>query len=160
VTLPTPSDARIAHEDPRSADGRTLVDELDRYLQGLYPAASNHPLDPETLAGPGVRFLVARSGDAALGCAALRLDAEAYGEIKRMYVRPVARGTGLGRQLLAALEAEGRRAALTCLRLETGIHQPEAIALYRAAGFQERGPFGIYRPDPLSLFMEKELAFG
>jgi putative acetyltransferase len=43
------------------------------------------------------------------------------------------------------------------LRLETGIHQPEALGLYRAAGFVERGPFGPYRPDPLSVFMEKPL---
>ena len=44
------------------------------------------------------------------------------------------------------------------MRLETGIRQPEAIGLYRSAGYAEIGPFGAYRPDPLSLFMEKRLA--
>ena len=46
---------------------------------------------------------------------------------------------------------------MTALRLETGTQQPEALALYRSAGFTEIGPFGDYRADPLSLFMEKRL---
>ena len=43
------------------------------------------------------------------------------------------------------------------MRLETGTKQPEAIALYRKFGYVERGPFGAYKPDPLSIFMEKRL---
>jgi len=104
-----------------------------------------------------VRFFVARRSGEALGCGALRIDAEDYGEVKRMFVLPRARGLKLGRLIIDRLEAEARREGLGCLRLETGIHQAEALGLYRAAGFVERGPFGEYGPDPLSVFMEKRL---
>lgn len=67
------------------------------------------------------------------------------------------RGLKLGRRLLAALEAHAAGLGRRCLRLETGIHQPAAIGLYRAAGYAGCGPFGNYAPDPLSLFMEKTL---
>jgi putative acetyltransferase len=92
-----------------------------------------------------------------MGCVALRVDAGGYGEVKRLYVSPRARGLGLGRRLLTALDAEARREGLGRLRLETGIHQPEALGLFRAVGFTEIGPFGEYGPDPLSVFLEKLL---
>jgi putative acetyltransferase len=59
--------------------------------------------------------------------------------------------------LLAQIEATARQHAIEVLQLETGGAQPEALGLYRAAGFRDRGPFGSYQPDPLSLFMEKSL---
>jgi putative acetyltransferase len=59
---------------------------------------------------------------------------------------------------MIALEAIAEKKGLTAIRLETGIYQPEAIALYRKYGYQEIEPFGAYLPDPLSLFMEKKLA--
>ncbi len=100
---------------------------------------------------------MARRAGEALGCGALRIDAEGYGEVKRMFVLPRARGLKLGRRILDRLEEEARREGLRCLRLETGVHQPEALGLYRTAGFVEREPFGEYGPDPLSVFMEKRL---
>jgi putative acetyltransferase len=103
-----------------------------------------------------VRFIVARRGATAVGCGALRIDV-GYGELKRMYVVPEARGRRLGRLILERIEEEARREGLRCLRLETGIHQPEALALYRAAGYVEREAFGEYAADPLSVFMEKIL---
>jgi putative acetyltransferase len=147
----------IALADPRDAAVRPLLAALDAYLGTLYPPESNHILDIERLAQPDIRFFVASLAGVALGCAALRLHAE-YGEVKRLYVDPAARGLGLGRQLLARLEATACELGLPLLRLETGIHQPEAIGLFRAAGFVERGPFGAYGPDPLSLFMQKPTA--
>lgn len=60
--------------------------------------------------------------------------------------------------MLDEIEAVAARGGERLLRLETGAKQPEALALYRSAGFVEVGPFGGYRPDPLSLFMEKPLA--
>jgi putative acetyltransferase len=74
-----------------------------------------------------------------------------------MFVAPEARGLRLGRRLLDCIEEEARGEGLGWLRLETGIHQPEALGLYRSAGFVEREAFGDYRPDPLSVFMEKSL---
>jgi putative acetyltransferase len=147
----------ITLESPRQAEIVRMVEELDTYLGALYPAESNHLLDIETLAGPDIRFLVARLDGEALGCIALRIDPTGYGEVKRLYVPARARGLGLGRRLLAALQEEARRERLACLRLETGIHQPEALGLFRAAKFVEIPPFGDYAPDPLSVFMEKQL---
>lgn len=144
-------------ESPRQADVERLLEALDAYQSALYPAESNHFLDLEALAAPDVRFFVARRSGVALGCAALRIDAAGYGELKRMFVRPEARGLKLGRRLLDRIEEEARRARLGCLRLETGIHQPEALGLYRTAGYAERDAFGEYEPDPLSVFMEKIL---
>jgi putative acetyltransferase len=70
---------------------------------------------------------------------------------------PEARGQRLGRRILDRIEAEARREGLGCLRLETGIYQPEALGLYRSAGYAEREAFAPYAPDALSVFMEKIL---
>ena len=67
------------------------------------------------------------------------------------------RAQGLSRALMVALEAHLRASGVPLARLETGIHQPEALALYARLGYVRRGPFGAYRPDPLSVFMEKPL---
>lgn len=147
---------RVGREDPRSPEAAALVGALDAYLGGLYPPQSNRLLDVARLAADDVRFLVARREGAAVGCVALRLDPAGWGEVKRLYVRPEARG-GVGRALMDRLEAEARAAGLSALRLETGVRQPEAIGLLKAVGFRERGRFDPYSDDPLSLFMEKAL---
>lgn len=77
-----------------------------------------------------------------------------------MFVSPSQRGTGLGRAILAHIERQARAEGLERLSLETGIFQPEALGLYRAAGYLDGNPFGSYRHDPLSAFMTKPLAFG
>lgn len=151
----------IAKERPDAMDIRALLAASDRYHAALYPAESNHLVDIDSLMAPPVRFLVARRADGiAVGCGALILSQEAglvTAELKRMWVDPATRGLGLGRRMLAALEMEARRNAVNLLRLETGISQPEALGLYRAAGYFECGPFGAYKADPLSVFMEKVL---
>jgi putative acetyltransferase len=104
-----------------------------------------------------VVFLVARDeAGRAVGCGAC-VNRGAYGEVKRMYVDPAQRGQGTGRKLLDAIVASGRAQGLACLRLETGIYQPEAIGLYEKYGFTYIPPFGDYQVDPLSVFMEKGL---
>ncbi len=75
-----------------------------------------------------------------------------------MYVRPDYRGKGVAREILRQLEISAKQAKIHTLRLETGIHQPEAIALYQKCGFNPIPPFGDYKPDPLCLFFEKSLA--
>jgi len=144
-------------ESPRQPDVVRLIEALDAYQTGLYPPESNHFLDLGALAEPSVRFFVARRDGKVLGCAALRIDPAGYGELKRMFVSPEARGLKLGRRLLERIEEEARREGLGCMRLETGIHQPEALGLYRSTGYVERDAFGDYSPDPLSVFMEKSL---
>ena len=137
---------------------RALIAELDAYQQALYPPESNHLVPVDALRRPDVVFLVAHFGSEVVGCGALVDQRGEYGELKRMYVRPSSRGMGVGAALLAALAGEARSRGLRRLRLETGIAQPEALRLYERSGFRRRGPFGAYRHDPLSLFLELELA--
>jgi putative acetyltransferase len=147
----------IARERPDQPDVTRLIEALDAHAIALYPPESNHLLDIAALCDAAVTFLVVRAGGAAIGCGALLRDPRGWGEIKRMYVRPDTRGRGIGRRVLAELEMTARASGLPLLRLETGIHNTEALALYRGAGFVEREAFGDYAPDPLSVFMEKSV---
>ncbi|HET7535700.1 MAG TPA: GNAT family N-acetyltransferase, partial [Candidatus Didemnitutus sp.] len=79
------------------------------------------------------------------------------GELKRMYVRPRFRGAGFGRLLVDQLAAHALAHGITALRLETGIHQKNAIRLYEQLGFRRIPPFPPYREDPVSLCYEKKL---
>ena len=148
----------IAREDPRAADVTALVRELDRMFEALYPAESNHLLDMEALAGGDMRFFVVRRDGEALGCGGLWLKDRDYGEVKRVFVSPAARGLKLGRRIMERLEAEALAHGLRLMRLETGIHQPQALGLFEAFGFLRCGAFGDYpADDPNSVFMEKRL---
>jgi putative acetyltransferase len=147
----------VHQESPRQPDVFRLVEALDAYLTALYPAESNHLLSIDALCAPDIRFFVARVEGKALGCGALRLDPSGYGEVKRMYVDPAARGQRMGQTILMRIEEEARSVQLTRVRLETGTRQPEALGLYRSAGYRDIAPFGDYRPDALSIFMEKLL---
>jgi putative acetyltransferase len=154
--------AVIVIADPARQSVRTLIEALDAYMLGMYPPESNHLLDVETLRQPRMRFFAAfreteRGEEEALGIGGCWLHDD-YAEIKRVYVSPAARGLGLAKRLMERIEAEALLSGRTLARLETGIHQPEAIGLYRALGYVERGPFGDYGPDPNSVFMEKSLA--
>ena len=75
-----------------------------------------------------------------------------------MYVRPPCRGLGLGKLMLQHLADYSRQRGVSLLRLETGIHQVEAINLYQRFGFERIPPFGSYHPDPVSFCFEKRLA--
>jgi putative acetyltransferase len=104
-----------------------------------------------------VRFLVARDVDGkALATGALVLHDD-WAEIKRMWVEEAARGRGIARRVLNALIAEAGSEGVRMLRLETGTVSHTALALYESVGFKRRGPFAGYRPDPLSVFMERLL---
>lgn len=145
----------VNKESPKQPDVIAMLAKLDAYCGELYPAESNHLLDVDSLMHPSVVFLVARdaNGDAA-GCGAY-VDRGGYGEVKRMYVDTAVRGHGTGGKLLAEIIKRATEAGLPVLKLETGIHQPEAISLYERDGFVRCAPFGDYQPDPLSLFMER-----
>nr|WP_284947930.1 GNAT family N-acetyltransferase [Acidisoma sp. PAMC 29798] len=136
---------------------RPLLEQAWAYSDSLYPAESNHHLGVEALAKSEVWFVVARRRTVAVGCAALVTNQDGTGELKSLFVDPATRGFKIGRRLLAAIEAQAVSLGLTVIRLETGIRQPEALRLYESAGYVQRGPFGGYSPDPLSLFMEKPL---
>ncbi len=147
----------IQKADPRETPVRALIDELHDYQARLYPAESNFGLDIDSLSQPEARFFAVAVDGVILGCGGFWLH-EDYAEVKRVYIHPKSRGLGLGRKIMAHIEremlVEGRHIA----RLETGVSQPEALGLYRALGYVERGPFGDYPAgDPFCVFMEKRL---
>ena len=150
-------EVQIGLEPPLQQDVVEMIEALDSYLASLYPSSSNHLIGVDSLMGEDVRFLVARIDGQAAGCGALLLDPRGYVEVKRMYVKPDVRRLGIGADILRELELLARKEKRTSLRLEAGVDQPEALALYRRAGYVECGPFGDYAPDPLSVFMEKAL---
>ena len=147
----------ISRERPDSTDARALITELEAHLAPLYPVESRHGYSVEKLIDEDVAFFLIRVNGTAAGCGGVKLLGTDYGEIKRMYTRPQFRGLGLARLMLDHLANYARDHGVTLLRLETGIHQHEAIGLYERAGFQTIPPFGEYRPDPLSRFFEKRI---
>jgi putative acetyltransferase len=151
-------EATIAVEHPDQPEIRGLIDELNDYLLSLYRPEDCYHLTIEELCRPDVTFFVARRGQEAIGCGALRRLGDGMGEVKRMFTLPAARGAGVGRHILEAIEADARRAGCERLVLETGELQPHAMGLYLSAGFTRCGAYADYPDDGASVFMEKRLA--
>jgi putative acetyltransferase len=154
----------IRPERPDHAQVVAMLAELDAYLASLYEPEANHILDVKALLEPEIDFLVAEQSGALIGCGATRrMPAEAqsggkrYGEIKRMFVAPGARGQRVGQRLLEVLEQRLRADGLTLALLETGRDQVEAVRLYERCGYALRGSFGGYPDNGLSVFYEKRL---
>jgi putative acetyltransferase len=147
----------IAVEDPSQPEIIALLRDGEAHSAKLYPAESNHHMPLSALRATNVRFLVVRDASGrAVGTGALAMNG-AWAELKRMWVIPQARGLGVSRIILAALEAHARSEGVDTMRLETGVENHAALALYAQAGFQRRNPFGDYQADPLSVFMQKDL---
>jgi GNAT superfamily N-acetyltransferase len=147
----------ISLEPPDSDDARILIAELEAYLIPLSPAESRHGYSIEKLIKEEVPFFIIRTGGTPAGCGGVKIFGTDYGEIKRMYVRPQFRGLGFAKLMLEHLAGYARSRGVSILRLETGIAQRDAIALYERAGFRSIPPFGEYKPDPLSRFYEKRI---
>jgi putative acetyltransferase len=145
----------IQLEPPKQAEIERLIDELDAYQKPLYPPESHHGINMQALMQPHVLFAVARAlNGQAVGCCAMLLEAD-YGEVKRMYVSPTARGQGVSRQLLQFLEGQAQLKGHTRFMLQTGNRQPQALGLYISCGYLPCGPFGLYKEDPHGVFMCK-----
>lgn len=152
----------IAQERPDVPDAIALVEELESILSPLYPDESRHGYSVQKLIEQNVHFFVVRCDNQPAACGGVQFFTEnhpPYGELKRMYVRPAFRGRGLAKRLLQHFEEVAATQQIATLRLETGIHQTEAIQLYERSGYQRIGPFGEYGDDPNSLFYEKQLPF-
>jgi putative acetyltransferase len=162
----------IRAERPDHPQVVTMLAELDAYLASLYEPEANHILDVQALLAPDIDFLVAEDverpnaegGQRLVGCGATRrmpgepeTGAQAYGEIKRMFVDPAARGQRIAQRLLAMLEERLKADGVSLALLETGKDQTEAVRLYERCGYQLRGAFGGYPDNGLSLFYEKRL---
>lgn len=152
---------RVVHAGLADDVSQGLIAALNRELSAIYPepGANHFTLDPEDTARGRGAFLVVYRGNVPVGCGAVRLlDAET-GELKRMYVAPAERGRGLGRLLVAELEAEARALGVRRLVLETGTRQHAALALYRATGFRPIPLYGEYCLSPdTSVCLGKELS--
>jgi putative acetyltransferase len=153
------TDVTVERADIQSSTALGLIAALNAELTGRYPepGATHFRLDPDEVAEGRGAFLIATRSGLPIGCGAVRRIDERLGEIKRMYVTPGQRGHGVGRTLLAALEAEARRLGVSRLVLETGLRQQEALGLYESAGFRRIEPFGEYVGSPLSVCMAKTL---
>ena len=142
-----------------SRDAQRLIAALDAGLAELYPPEQRFGpnLKAQHLEGGRGTFLIARDGGRAVGCGAIRLVDPTTAEVKRMYVEPDQRGRGVGRAVLASLEAAARQLGAGRLVLETGSYSADALALYRGAGFTPVDCWGEYATSPTSICLEKKL---
>ncbi len=135
-----------------------LVAATEAELAERYQVPSIGRIDPAAFrpeAGGG--FFVAFLEDRAVGCGGFHRHQPLVAELKRLYVAPEARRLGVARQLLARIEAAASTLGYQELWLETGVEQPEALALYPAAGYRPLAPFGARAHDPRSRFFGKRL---
>lgn len=145
---------RVAPSQRAASD---LIRELDEELALRYPVDKIHGLHPDEMVEfPGV-FLLARHQGQVVACGAVRTLDDGLAELKRMFVVPAARRKGFARRLLEELETVARELDVRVLRLETGIHQPESVALYEGAGYRPTAPYGEYIGNTYSLCFEKHL---
>jgi putative acetyltransferase len=142
--------------DPNQNEVMHLIEQLDAYQSSLYPPESNHLDSIDELSQSNAFFLAAYMGSEICGIGSVKLIDE-YGEIKRVYVPSNQRGKGIAKAIIKELESHLIKQAVSYARLETGIYQQEAIKLYETLGYYRIDPFGEYKADPLSVFMEKEM---
>ena len=142
-----------------SDDVSALIQLSHDYQAELYPPESIHQEDPQQLLAPNIYFIGAYLQQNLIGIGAVKLvnGPPAYGEIKNLFVDPRHRGQGASRVIMKALEQYLIDANIMLCRLETGPGQPESIGLYKSLGYHERTAYGDYKPDPLSVFMQKQL---
>ena len=142
--LLTASAIEMAERDPGHPDARFCLQAYfgeiaGRFDGGFDPARS--PVREEQLTPPAGLFLVATLHGVPVGCGGIKFPAGAPAYIKRMWVSPAVRGLGLGRRLLAQLEDRAAARQMPAVQLETNRALPEAVALYRSAGYREVPPF-------------------
>ena len=145
-------------------DALALIEEVQAEYTVRYGGPDTTPLAPAMFEAPQGAFFVGyvEGAPVAMGGWRFRPDVTAFGrfraaEIKRMYVGPGARRRGLARVVLEYLEHTARAAGADLMVLETGIEQPEAIALYTSSGYARIPGFGYYRDSPLSRCFGKAL---
>jgi GNAT superfamily N-acetyltransferase len=141
------------------AAAQALATALEAELLGRYDGAAGSGPEPpaDVFEPPEGVFLVAWEGEEPVACGGVCRYDETTAELRRMYVVPGARGRGLSRVLLAALEDEARSLGYAFVRLETGDRQPEAIGLYASSGYRPIPRFGPFANDERSVCLEKRL---
>ncbi len=154
MKTPEISGVTVRADDPVGEVARKLIQALCDEMSGRYGTPPS-PFSLSEAAAPRTVFLVAYREGQPVGCGALRrLDWQAA-EIKRMYVAPSGRRQGIARRLLFELERHAEEFGYRTIRLETGVRQPDAQALYEAVGYHRIAPFGPYVGNPTSVCFEK-----
>jgi GNAT superfamily N-acetyltransferase len=150
---------RIAPEDPRSQVVQELLAAFIEDVRRRYAVAPTDvgTFDPNVVSVPRSVFLVARRDNAPIGCGALVPMDDSHVEVKRMYVKPEERGQGVARMILEELERFAREFDYDAMRLETGINQPESIALYGKGGFYRIPNFPPFAGDGSAVCFEKRI---
>jgi putative acetyltransferase len=150
---------RIEQDDITRPAVLALLEEHLRNMHELSPPDQVFAFDAGKLRAPDVTMWTAWRGETLMGCAALKQLTPTSGEVKSMRTPAAARRTGAGRALLEHLLAEARARGYDTLYLETGRHPAfhPAHALYRSAGFVERGAFGSYVDTGNAVYMERRL---
>ncbi len=147
----------ICEADPTSDALRPVVQAHFAHSEIAGPAESNHTMNAEALAGPGMRFWAMYDDGQPVGCGALKTLPDGTAEVKSVHVLSQARGRGLARAMMEYLADLARAEGLSALVLETGAaHLPEydaARKLYEALGYSYCGPIFGYETDPNSAFM-------
>jgi GNAT superfamily N-acetyltransferase len=152
----------VSYDHP---DATMLIELVQQEYVVRYGGRDDSPVDPAQFAPPRGLFLVAYLDDAPVACGGWRVaSADEVNllagdiEIKRMFVTKPARGRGLARAVLAELERTAFDAGGKRMVLESGLEQPEALALYASSGYTDIEPFGYYRCAPESVHMGKVLS--
>ena len=135
-----------------------LLDELDEDLTRRYGSDEEVHAAPAEFEPPHGLFVLAVIDGEAVACGGFRPLRPGIAEVKRMYVRPAARGTGMARRLLAHLESRAEQVGHAQLWLETGTKQPEAMQLYESSGYTPIPAFGQFADSPLSRCYAKRLS--
>jgi GNAT superfamily N-acetyltransferase len=153
--------AQVRITDP---DVTRLVAEVQEEYVQRYGGPDETPLQPAMFEPPSGAFFLGRLAGApvAIGGWRFRPDVTAFGraraaEVKRMFVVPARRGAGHARAVLSRLESSAREAGADLMVLETGLKQPEAIALYASSGYEPVEPFGHYAWSPTARYFGKAL---
>ncbi len=152
------------YDDPRV---QRLVEEVQAEYVVRYGGPDEGPVDVAAFAAPQGRFFLAELDGRPVAMGGWRLRPDLVGvvglegtrvaEVKRMYVAPAARRTGLARLVLRRLEASAREDGCDVLVLETGLRQPEAIGLYESSGYVRVTPFGHYKDFPTARYFGRRL---
>lgn len=151
------SEVTVAEERPDQAETVELMRQSDAFSASVYPPGTRILTDAASLSADNVRFFVARRDGKALGCMALARTGPDKGELQRCFVTGEARGQGVGYALLLASETAAREQEMRVIQLETGNRNIAALRLYRGCGYRNRGPFGRYPDNGVSVFLEKTL---
>jgi len=155
----TPTQLRIVEADPRGPDALDLLRLAAMEARDLYPELDDPDARWPTNAAtpPRGAYVLAWSGDQAVGMAAHRPLDHTATEVRRMYVRQDARRSGVARALLLRIEHHAGVAGFTRLLLETGNRQTAAMALYESCGFTRIDAFGEHGDDPTSVCYAKNV---